>query len=400
MRKVNPEVVFEGQDISVLRSEEITGDELKKALKAEDQIEFAGTALKIPETGRPVAYTERIFLALQKDAKEDAITGIMRQLGDRWFVARRLAYGQSCFLLQPRKAYGRTIFDQALEILERSEVDRCHPEFLRERDFKSVFPEQWHLGKRLIDGNLIDQSANVDGAWALSRGAGTTIAVIDDGVDTQHPEFSAPGKITAEYDFTQRVPDASPKHPGDNHGTACAGVAYAAGSHGASGVAPDARLMPIRLRSALGSMDESDALMWAVQNGADVISCSWGPRDGNWQDPSDPQHNVFAPISDNSALALEAAMTTGRQGRGCVVCWAAGNGNESVDLDGYASFDGVMAVAACSDRGDRSVYSDTGDAIDCAFPSNNFEFGGSPAPLTSGIWTTDRRSNKGYNRRP
>lgn len=122
--------------------------------------------------------------------------------------------------------------------------------------------------------------------------------------------------------------------------------------------------------------------------------------DGTWWDPNDPQHLVEAPITDNSALALEAALTQGRLGRGCVVCWAAGNGNESADLDGWASFDGVTAVAACNDRGTRSVYSDTGDCIACAFPSNDFEFGGAPAPLTPGIWTTDRTGRRGYNGRP
>jgi subtilisin family serine protease len=53
----------------------------------------------------------------------------------------------------------------------------------------------------------------------------------------------------------------------------------------------------------------------------------------------------------------------GRAGKGCVVLFAAGNGNESVDLDGYASYDKVLAVAACNDRGRRSVYSDKGAAV-------------------------------------
>jgi hypothetical protein len=65
-----------------------------------------------------------------------------------------------------------------------------------------------------------------------------------------------------------------------------------------------------------------------------------------------------------------------------------------VDNDGYASYDKVISVAACSDRGDRSVYSDKGDANWCCFPSNTF---GPPAPLTPGIWTTDRTGRVGYN---
>jgi subtilisin family serine protease len=75
----------------------------------------------------------------------------------------------------------------------------------------------------------------------------------------------------------------------------------------------------------------------------------------------------------------------------------------------------VVAVAACNDTGTRSVYSDTGKALWCAFPSNDFDLakiarlpsprphGGvwnedHPEPKTKGIWTTDRSGWHGYNR--
>ncbi|HEY9659364.1 MAG TPA: proprotein convertase P-domain-containing protein, partial [Allocoleopsis sp.] len=69
-----------------------------------------------------------------------------------------------------------------------------------------------------------------------------------------------------------------------------------------------------------------------------------------------------------------------------------GNGNESVDNDGYASNPKVIAVAACNDQSKRSAYSDFGRAVWCAFPSND----GIPS-LTPGIWTTDRTGITGYN---
>jgi subtilisin-like proprotein convertase family protein len=81
------------------------------------------------------------------------------------------------------------------------------------------------------------------------------------------------------------------------------------------------------------------------------------------------------------------------------VFFAAGNGNESVDNDGYASYAKVIAVAACNDHNSRSVYSDFGDAVWCAFPSSDFGHPpfNHPDPLTSGIWTTDRVGRDGYN---
>jgi hypothetical protein len=80
-------------------------------------------------------------------------------------------------------------------------------------------------------------------------------------------------------------------------------------------------------------------------------------------------------------------------------CFAAGNGNESVDNDGYSNYERVLAVAASNDRNQRSVYSDFGDAVFCAFPSQDFEFPeeGRPVPLTPGIWTTDRTGKVGYS---
>ena len=151
--------------------------------------------------------------------------------------------------------------------------------------------------------------------------------------------------------------------------------------------------------SGLGSIQEANAFYWAANNGADVISCSWGPPDGRWFNSSDPLHDRFFALPASTKDAIDYAVTNGRGGKGCVICWAAGNGRESVDNDGYASYEKVMAVAACNDRSKRSVYSDFGQAIWCSFPSNDFGHPpfNQPDPLTNGIWTTDRLGQFGYN---
>jgi subtilisin family serine protease len=190
-----------------------------------------------------------------------------------------------------------------------------------------------------------------------------------------------------------------PSQDGDNHGTACAGVACANGVEGASGVAPLAKLMPIRLADGLGSVREAEAFRWAADNGADVISCSWGPADGQWWNPNDTRHTRFVALPASTKDAIDYVVTNGRGGKGCVVLFAAGNGNESVDNDGYASYDKVVAVAACNDQSKHSVYSDFGKAICCAFPSSDFGYApfNHPEALTPGIWTTDRLGTFGYN---
>lgn len=379
-------------------------DARKAALRAEPDVRFAGGVLVDPGTGAPVLYTENLFVKFADSADPDDCAAALREAG--LTVKHAVEYATNAYFVAAPEGTGQQVFQIAADLLQRPDVEFCHPELIRPRARKGVFPQQWHLKKTTVNGLTIDAHAAVEAAHDVTRGEGTTIAVIDDGVDIDHPEFGGAGKVVAPRDATLKTNDPRPKDPfgtgpddGENHGTACAGVACANGTRGASGVAPAAKLIPIRLASGLGSQSEADAFKWAADNGADVISCSWGPRDGRWWSPTDPQHNHVEPLPPSTRLAIDYAVNTGRGGKGCVVLFAAGNGNESVDNDGYASYAKVLAVAACNDRGTRSVYSDFGKAVWCAFPSNDMGHApfGHPAPLTPGIWTTDRAGTDGYN---
>lgn len=376
-------------------------DQRKQSLRLMPDIRFAGGVFVDLASQEPYIYTENIFVKfIDETDPEDCLTAIAES---GLTVKQELTYATNAFFVAAPEGTGEKIFDIALALLARNNVEYCHPELLRRRAKKAIFPTQWHLKTTMINGTLISASANVEAAHLITKGAGMTIAVIDDGIDIDHPELSRSGKIITPRDATLKTSDPRPKDfdsrfP-DNHGTACAGVACADGGFGASGVAPEAKLIPIRMASGLGSQQEADAFQWAADNGADVISCSWGPADGKWWDLNDPKHNHFEPLPASTRLVLDYVTTKGRGGKGCVVLFAAGNGNESVDNDGYASYERVIAVAACNDRGKRSVYSDYGKAIWCAFPSSDSghpEFS-HPEPLTTGIWTTDRVGARGYN---
>ncbi len=393
-------VSFPGTGVEVLHRRDLDPGEARDAraaLKEEPELRFAGRALCDPISGEPVVYTENLFVKLHDDVPASLGYEVFGKLKYDLELVRKLEFARNSFFFRAPEGSGRAVFDLALELLEMEEVEFAHPEVVRERSYKKAFPPQWHLQAATVDGNAVDAHANVVDAWPDSEGEGVVIAVIDDGVDMGHEEFASPHKIVSPRDVTRDRHNANPFFAGDEHGTACAGVACADGNFGASGVAPKARLLPIRLRSGLFSIDEAEAFYWAAKFGADVISCSWGPRDGRWWDPNDPQHNSVAILPDSTRLAIDAATDHGRNGRGCVITWAAGNGNESVDNDGYASYDRVIAVAACNDRGTKSVYSDFGDANWCAFPSSDFGDAGHPAPLTPGIWTTDLSGSFGYN---
>ncbi len=371
----------------------------KSALRAAPDVRFAGGVMVDDKSGEPVLYTENLFIKFVDDADPEDCRAVIRDAG--LTIKKELTYATNSFFVGAPEGTGTRVFEMAASLLNRKDVEYCHPELVRPKARRQIAAEQWHLKTTTINGTPVAASANVEAAHQITMGEGATIAVIDDGVDVDHPEFAGAGKIVAPRDATLGTGDPRPKDAGfeENHGTACAGVACAAGTEKASGVAPKAKLIPIRLNSALGSQQEAEAFEWAANHGADVISCSWGPQDGAWFNLNDPAHNQKVPIPASTRLAIDYATTKGRNGKGCIVLFAAGNGNESVDNDGYASYERVIAVAACNDRSKRSVYSDFGKAIWCAFPSS--DMGHSPfqhpAPLTAGIWTTDRTGSPGYN---
>ncbi|HSI60848.1 MAG TPA: S8 family serine peptidase [Ideonella sp.] len=371
--------------------------ERKTALQAVPDVRFAGGVLVDPKSGEPVLYTENLFVKFVDTADAEACREVLRDAA--LAIKQEVSYATNGFFVEAPEGTGQKVFEIAQQLLARDDVEYCHPELIRPRARKAIFDTQWHLKKTTVNGVTVDAHANVAAAHQLTRGEGITIAVIDDGVDIDHPEFAGAGKVVAPRDATEQTGDPRPQGRGDNHGTACAGVAAANGTLGASGVAPAARLMPIRLASGLGSQREAEAFLWAAQHGADVISCSWGPQDGDWWNPADPVHQEVVGLPASTRLAIEHVITEGRGGKGCVVLFAAGNGNEPVDNDGYASNPNVIAVAACNDTGRRSVYSDFGDAVWCAFPSSDFGFADiqHPEPLTPGIWTVDRHGRDGYN---
>ena len=407
-------LAFPGAGVEVYRMPRVAEarslDDSKTALRAEEDVRFAGSVLVDPDSGEPVIYTENIFVKFRDDVEPAEVAELLRSRG--LTVKRELPFAANSYFVEAAEGTGQQVFAIAEELLGRAEVEYCHPELLRRRRARTIAAQQWHLQTTTVAGVMVNASANVAAAHATTEGDGVTIALIDDGVDIDHPEFQGAGKVVAPRDTSVRLPaagsgvapdprafDPRPKEAGDRHGTACAGVACARGVAGASGVAPAAKLMPIRFVEGLGSIAEAEAFQWAADHGADVISCSWGPEDGDWSDPADPLHRQRVPLPASTKMAIDYANSQGRGGKGCVVLFAAGNGNESVDNDGYASYAGVIAVAACNDRGQRSVYSDFGNAVWCSFPSSDFQFvpEGRPKPLTRGIWTVDRSGGAGYN---
>jgi len=245
------------------------------------------------------------------------------------------------------------------------------------------FRKQWHLLNTGEYGGTPGADCNAPAAWDHTWGdASVTVAVIDDGFDLGHPDLSRHDKIVHPYDATEQDLDPSPASFGENHGTACAGVAIASrgGSGLVVGVAPDCRWMPIRHAGQIGDFEEALAFYHAYRHGADVISCSWGPPDAYLDE--------FWPMPSITRFVIDLCVERGRDGKGIPVLFAAGNGNEPLALDGYASYENVIAVAASTSEDEKAWYSDYGNNVWVCAPSNGGELG---------VVTTDRRGQQGYN---
>ena len=120
--------------------------------------------------------------------------------------------------------------------------------------------------------------SNAPAAWDAPGGygsSGVTIAIIDSGVDTDHPDIPT----IAGYDYGDNDSDPDDDSSANGHGTCCAGIAAAIANNnmGAVGIAGGCKIMPMKIANNAGSMYISSmapAIYWAVDNGADIISMS------------------------------------------------------------------------------------------------------------------------------
>ena len=367
-------------------------DACRLAFKEDPNIKFAGRVWKEKLSDSTLIYTENLFVKFKANISAKAILALLSSY--KLFIKEKFSFTSNAYFVKSEGFTGVTIFDIAGVLGENAQVLICYPEMVFPKKTHQIHENQWFLKEVSIDGSNRPRGVEMRKVWQYSKGENVTIAIIDDGVDIYHPEFNLPGKVVYPRDTILDSDSAQPQTIDENHGTCCAGVALAQGSGLASGVAPMARLIPIR-SGGLGSFSEAKAFAWAADHGADIISCSWGPPDGIWYDPDDPAHRIPFPLPDSSRLAIDYALKKGRNGSGCLMVWAAGNGNEEIQYDGYASLPTILAVAACDFKEKRSPYSDFGQNIACCFPSSSAS--STPSGVSDGIWTTDRSHALGYN---
>ncbi|MBM0743808.1 S8 family serine peptidase [Phormidium sp. CLA17] len=399
-------------------------DQVMQQVRESDQVDYASHVYQFQDDPMSRVYmTDQITVQFAPQISPEAIAQIATEVGLQ--QVKPVVGIPNTFVFQVTAAAQENPVKVTNRLMQRSEVLVAEPNIVVEsqslyRPKDPIYSKQWHLNHN--GGSDLAPNSHIfaEQAWDLTRGVrSVVVAIMDDSVDLNHPDFQGAGKIVAPRDFKDNDFLPMPGEPDDDHGTACAGVSVAEETgKGAVGVAPGCALMPLRTSGFLDDESVESLFDWAMTKGASVISCSWGPS------------AVYFPLSLRQRNALSRAASEGRNGKGCVIMFAAGNANRPINgkvteqgwpnnalrgatdwLNGFAIHPDVIAVSASTSLNRKAAYSNWGREILVCAPSNNappgFGLQGvgyvyTPPAVREelvglGVVTTDRLGQPGYD---
>lgn len=193
---------------------------------------------------------------------------------------------------------GTTIRDVYASRVNRAYLERLSPDYYTDiseiEDNNSRLPQKpdYPLHDSLSVNQTYLNYLNFGTAWQKTKGSGITVAVIDTGIDTGHPEFAGRlsefsyngtyDKIVKDYQGTDGTYDWSLVQDEQGHGTAVAGVIAAAmDGNGVVGIAPEVTILAIKAEcdNNGGFYNTSDlvfGLFYAIERDVDVVNMSFG----------------------------------------------------------------------------------------------------------------------------
>lgn len=188
----------------------------------------------------------------------------------------------------------------------------------------------------------------VDQTWQVSDGGGVTVAVIDSGCDLDHED------LKNNYVQGKNFVDNKDPYDDNSHGTHVAGTICARNnSIGVVGVAPETKIMPIKVFGSDGRGDNrtvSAAVVWAADHGADILCMSLGS----------PSRSI------DLEKAIDYAIT-----KGSVPFCAAGNGGEVSSIYYPAKYEQTISIGAVDNKLMRAYFTCKGIELDFLAPGFN-----------------------------
>lgn len=234
---------------------------------------------------------------------------------------------------------------------------------------------QWYLdyNESVYEEHGIDENAHIHFTKELQKytGKGIKIAIIDDGLDTTHPELE--DSIVNTYNVITGTDDVSHDSYGDYHGTAVTGIiASNINGKGIYGLANRSEIIFLKYRENMSDSETIELFNKAREFGADIINCSWGT------------YNVSQSVKD----VIQDLTINGRDGKGTVIIFAVGNEDKDVGND-ESAIPEVIAVGSTSKYNRQAWYSNHGDNIDILAPGG----------YSVGITTLDPFGSKGVGKK-
>jgi subtilisin family serine protease len=359
-------------------------DVAMQAARENNTVAFASHVYKLKEHPETLIYlTDQLTLQFTPQTDEGTIAAIASEFGLQ--SIKPVVGIPNTFVFQVTSNARENPIKIANRLIGRKEVLVAEPNIVVPQEFHyrprdPFYAQQWYLnhngGSQLAAGSHI----NIEKAWDITRGnRSVVVAIADDAVDLNHPDFQGTGKIVAPKDLKDQDFLPMPGSSDESHGTACAGIAVAEENGvGIAGVAPGCALMPLRTTGFLDDESIEQLFDYCVANNASVISCSWGAA------------SVYFSLSLRQRAALTRAATQGRRGKGCVIVFAAGNANRPVNgtiyerswpnnllngptnwLGGFTIHPDVITVSACTSLSKKAAYSNWGINVSVCAPSNN-----------------------------
>lgn len=213
-----------------------------------------------------------------------------------------------------------------------------------------LYEKQWYLNGGASGGH----DMNVAPAWERGyTGKGVVVTILDDGIQTNHPDLLQNYDPLASTDINDQDDDPMPQDNNDNkHGTRCAGevAATALNEYCGVGVAYNASIGGVRMLDGTVT-DEVEARALSLNpNHIAIYSASWGPEDDG------------KTVDGPGKLARQAfyqGITKGRRGLGSIFVWASGNGgrfNDSCNCDGYTNSIYTLSISSATQHGTKPWY--------------------------------------------
>lgn len=245
------------------------------------------------------------------------------------------------------------------DTIKKVEFQKLHKNYPRTSDSK--WTEMWNLNGQVLP------SMKVKEAWSMGRsGSGVTVAVVDDGVQLNHPDLRKNIDSANSYDYYNVDSNPTPRSVNESHGTMVTGLlaAEANNSQCIVGVAHQSTVIGIKLLGDLGVTDVTEALSLKHNlDNVDIYTNSWGPSDGFG----------YAGPGSVTQSAFYDGVTKGRDGKGSIYVWAAGNGGlrDNCNADGYVNSIYTIPITSVDADGRAADYAEVCAPVFAATYSGN-----------------------------